>query len=109
MPLVTPPNGKLDDLAPTLTSASDAELADIAATRRGLILAPLLAALPAAFLVDPARAIDYTQTQVTLPNQMQWKPWSAGGAGALWKAQPCSARSTSPGRTRFLCAGIPAT
>ena len=70
---VTPPNGKLRGLAATLTSASDAELVDIAATRRGLILAPLLAALPAALLVDPARAIDYTQTQVTLPDQMQWK------------------------------------
>jgi hypothetical protein len=44
MPLVAPPNGKLHGLARKLTSASDAELADIAATRRGLILAPLLAA-----------------------------------------------------------------
>jgi hypothetical protein len=48
MPLVTPPNGKLNGLARALTSASDAELANIAATRRGLVLAPLLAALPAA-------------------------------------------------------------
>jgi hypothetical protein len=87
MPSVTPPNGKLHGLAATLTSASDAELVDIAATRRGLILAPLLAALPAALLADPAHAIDYTQTQVTLPDQMQWKPWIAGGAeGAMESA-----------------------
>ena len=41
MPIVAPPNGKLHGLARKLTSASDAELADIATTRRGLILAPL--------------------------------------------------------------------
>jgi hypothetical protein len=43
MPFVAPPTGKLADLARTLASASDAELNDIAATRRGLTLAPLLA------------------------------------------------------------------
>ena len=74
MPLVTPLNAKLQDLARTLSSASDAELADIGATRRGLILAPLLAALPAALLADPAHAVDPTETQITLPDQMQWKP-----------------------------------
>jgi hypothetical protein len=109
MPLVTPPNGKLGDLARTLTSASDAELVDIAATRRGLILAPLLAALPAALLADPAHAVDPSETQITLPDQVQWKPWSAGGAAGAMKAPPCSAQSTRPGRTRFWCAGIPAT
>jgi len=87
MPIVAPPNGKLHGLARKLTSASDAELADIATTRRGLILAPLLAALPAALLADPAHAVDPTQTQITLPDQMQWKPWSAGGAaGAMESA-----------------------
>ena len=88
MPLVAPPNGKLHGLARKLTSASDAELADIAATRRGLILAPLLAAaLPIALLADPAHAIDPTQTQIILPDQMLWKPWSAGGAvGAMESA-----------------------
>jgi hypothetical protein len=87
MPFVVPPTGKLADLARTLASASDAEFADIAATRRGLILAPLLAALPAALLADPAHAVDPTQTQITLPDQMQWKPWSAGGAaGAMESA-----------------------
>jgi len=52
MPLVTLLNAKLQDLARTLSSASDAELADIGATRRGLILAPLLAALPAGFVEE---------------------------------------------------------
>jgi hypothetical protein len=65
---------KLEDLARALTYAADGDLKDLAATRRGLILAPLLAALPAALLADPARAIDPAQTQVTLPEQYQWKP-----------------------------------
>ena len=37
------------------------DLSDLAATRRGLILAPLLAALPAVFFTDPAHAIDPTK------------------------------------------------
>jgi hypothetical protein len=79
MPLTSPPTGKIVNLARMLTSATDGELDDLAATRRGLMLAPLLAALPAALFPDPARAIDPNQTQVTLPDQMQWKPWNAGG------------------------------
>jgi RNA-splicing ligase RtcB len=47
------------------------ELNDIAGTRRGLILAPLLAALPAELLTDSAHAVDPTQTQITLPDQME--------------------------------------
>ena len=87
MPPVTPSAAKFANLARTLTSASDAELHNIAATRRSLILAPLLAALPAALLTDPAHAVDPTQTQITQPDQMQWKPWSAGGAaGAMESA-----------------------
>lgn len=87
MPLVTPPAGTLATLARTLTSALDAAPNDMAATRRGLMLAPLLAALPVALVTDPAHAVDPAQTQVTLPDQMQWKPWSAGGAeGAMESA-----------------------
>jgi hypothetical protein len=37
------------------------------------MLAPLIAALPASFASDPARAIDPNETQVTLPDQFQWK------------------------------------
>jgi hypothetical protein len=87
MPLIAPSSGKLADLARTLAAASDAEAGDIAATRRSLMLAPLLAALPAMLLSDAAHAVDPTQTQVTLPDQMQWKPWSAGGPqGAMESA-----------------------
>jgi hypothetical protein len=71
---LAPPTTKLEALAHTLTSPTGGDLKDLAATRRGLILAPLLAALPVALLADPARAIDPAQTQVTLPDQYQWKP-----------------------------------
>jgi hypothetical protein len=78
MPLTPPPTAKLERLARTLTSATDGDLQglakDLAATRRALLFAPLLAALPAALLPDPAHAIDPAQTQVTLPDQYQWKP-----------------------------------
>ena len=50
------------------------QLAEQVATRRGLLLAPLLAALPLGLMSRPAAAIDPTQTQVTLPDQFQWKP-----------------------------------
>jgi len=71
---IVSPTTKLEDLARTLTSPTDGNLKDFAATRRELILAPLLGTLPAALLADPAHAIDSTQTQVTLPDQYQWKP-----------------------------------
>ena len=97
MPPVTPPAAKFADLARTLTSASDAELHDIAATRRSLILAPLLAALPAALLTDPAHAVDPTQTQITQPDQMQWKPWSAGGAAGAMESAAVFGAIDKPG------------
>jgi hypothetical protein len=48
-------------------SPARSELNDIAGTRRGLILA----ALPAELLTDSAHAVDPTQTQITLPDQME--------------------------------------
>jgi hypothetical protein len=65
---------KLEDFAFTLASVTDGNLKEFAATRRGLILAPVLAALPVSLLADQAHAIDPTQTQVILPDQYQWKP-----------------------------------
>jgi hypothetical protein len=87
MTLKPSPTEKIEDLARMLTFASDRDLRDLAATRRGLLLAPLLAALPAAFFSDPAHAIDPSETQVMLPDRMQWKPWNAGGpTGAMESA-----------------------
>jgi hypothetical protein len=72
--LTPPPAAALQHLARTLRSATDPDLTDLAATRRGLLLAPLLAALPAALIAGPAHAIDPAQTQVQLPDQYVWKP-----------------------------------
>ena len=47
---------------------------NLATSRRGLMLASFIAALPASLVSDPAHAIDSNETQVTLPNQFEWKP-----------------------------------
>jgi hypothetical protein len=87
MSLTPSPTRKIERLARTLSSAQDRDLHDLAATRRGLLLAPLLAALPAALFSDPAYAINPNETQITMPDQMQWKPWNANGpAGAMESA-----------------------
>jgi hypothetical protein len=69
---------KSNPLAHTPQSAKDRDLHHFAASRRGLLLAPLLAALPAVLSSDPAHAIDPNETQVTLPDQYRWKPGLQG-------------------------------
>jgi hypothetical protein len=64
----TPP---LDAIARLLSDATA-----VPASRRALMLTPLLAALPAAFAATPAAAIDPNETQVTLPEQYKWQSWS---------------------------------
>lgn len=51
---------------------------DVSATRRRVLLAPLLAAVPLAMAGSSARAggIDPSQTAITLPDAMKWVPWS---------------------------------
>jgi hypothetical protein len=76
--LAPPPASTTDPLAvilPHLHNLASTDLAatNLAATRRGLLLAPLLAALPLGFLTDPAAAIDPSQTQVMLPDQFKWQ------------------------------------
>jgi len=91
------PARKLEDLTRTLTSATDGDLKDLAATRRGLILAPLLAALPATLLIDRAQAIDPAQTQVTLPDQYRWKPGLAGAPAQSVETVPVFGATDKPG------------
>jgi hypothetical protein len=93
----TPPTAKLEDLARTLTSAQDVDLKDFAATRRGLLLAPLLAALPAALIADPAHAIDPNETQVTLPDQYQWEPGLPGAPAQSVETVPVFGATDKPG------------
>jgi hypothetical protein len=93
----TLPKAKVEDLARTLTFAPDVDLKDFAATRRGLLLAPLLAALPAALIADPARAIDPNETQVTLPDQYQWKPGLPGAPAQSVETVPVFGATDKPG------------
>jgi hypothetical protein len=53
---------------------------DICATRRGLLIAPLLAALPLAMSGATAGAgrIDPAETAITLPDAIKWSAWSGG-------------------------------
>jgi hypothetical protein len=72
--------------APPTFPASAADLRAIASilanapaatpSRRGLLLAPLLAGLPLGFASTPARALDPSETQITLPDQFPWQPLS---------------------------------
>ena len=78
MPLTPLPAGRIKHFARTLQSAKGRDIHDLAASRRGLLLAPLLAALPAVLSSDPAHAIDPNETQVTLPDQYHWKPGLQG-------------------------------
>jgi hypothetical protein len=54
----------------------------LAVTRREIVVAPLLAALPIALSVATARAgqIDPTQTAITPASAIQWDVWSGGPA-----------------------------
>jgi hypothetical protein len=93
----TPLTAKLEDLAHTLTPAQDVDSKDFAATRRGLLLAPLLAALPAALIADPAHAIDPNETQVTLPDQYQWQPGLPDAPAQSVETVPVFGATDKPG------------
>jgi hypothetical protein len=62
-----------DNLFPFLVA-----IPDLCATRRRILLAPLLAAVPFVMAGTAAQAgkIDPSETAVTLPDAMQWVPWS---------------------------------
>ena len=47
-------------------------------TRRGVLLAPLLAALPFGLLSTTAKALDPAETEITLPDQYKWTAWTGG-------------------------------
>jgi len=51
---------------------------DVWASRRRILLAPLLAAVPLAMAGSAAQAgrIDPSQTVITLPDAMKWVPWT---------------------------------
>jgi hypothetical protein len=94
---IAPPAMKLEDFAGTLISAMDSNPKDFAATRRGLMLAPLVAVLPAALLADSARALDPAQTQITLPDQYQWKPALPNAPARSVETVPVFGATDKPG------------
>ena len=50
----------------------------LSATRRRLLLAPLLAALPLGLSAGRAAGINPSETQVTLPDAIKWTAWPVG-------------------------------
>ncbi len=72
-------------------------LQNLATSRRGLILAPFIAALPASLVSDPAQAIDPNETQVILPDQFQWKPGLLGAPAQSVETVPVFGATDKPG------------
>jgi hypothetical protein len=94
-PLVSPPTAnttKAETLARLLPLAQN-----LAASRRGLLLAPLFAALPASLFSAQAEAIDLNETQVTLPDQYQWKPALPGAPAGSAETVPVFGATDKPG------------
>ena len=91
-PPAADPHSEPQDLARAVPLAQS-----LAASRRGLLLAPLLAALPASLLSGPAQAIDPNETQVTLPDQYQWKPALPGAPPRSVETVPVFGATDRPG------------
>jgi len=72
-------------------------LQNLATSRRGLMLVPFIAALPASLITNPARAIDPNETQVTLPDQFQWKPGMPGAPSRSVETAPVFGATDKPG------------
>jgi hypothetical protein len=72
-------------------------LRNLATSRRGLMLVPFIAALPASLITNPARAIDPNETQVTLPDQFQWKPGMPGAPSRSVETAPVFGATDKPG------------
>jgi hypothetical protein len=72
-------------------------LQDLATSRRGFMLAPFIAALPASLVSDPAQAIDPNETQVILPDQFQWKPALPSAPAQSVETVPVFGATDKPG------------
>ena len=101
-----PPTAKPQDQADELTRLAPL-LQNLAASRRGLLLAPLLAALPASLLSGPAQAIDPNETQVMLPDQYQWKPALPGAPPRSVETVPVFGATDKPGQYAVLIKWYP--
>lgn len=87
--------------SPTQKADAVARLAPLlqkfAASRRGVMLAPFLAALPASLISDEAHAIDPNATQVTLPDQFRWKSAVPGAPTKSVETVPVFGATDKPG------------
>jgi hypothetical protein len=72
-------------------------LRNLTTSRRGIMLAPLIAALPASLITNPAQAIDPNETQVTLPDQFRWKPGLPGAPSPSVETAPVFGATDKPG------------
>lgn len=53
-------------------------LLDVGSTRRRLVLASLLSVLPLGLSATRAAALNPSETQITLPDQIKWTAWTGG-------------------------------
>jgi hypothetical protein len=72
-------------------------LRNLTTSRRGIMLAPLIAALAASLITNPAQAIDPNETQVTLPDQFRWKPGLPGAPSPSVETAPVFGATDKPG------------
>jgi hypothetical protein len=96
-----PPTAKPQDQADELAHLAPL-LQNLAASRRGLLLAPLLAALPASLLSGAAQAVDPNETQVTLPDQYHWKPALPAAPPRSVETVPVFGATDKPGQYAVL-------
>ncbi|MGA2895416.1 MAG: cupin domain-containing protein [Xanthobacteraceae bacterium] len=82
-------------------------LQNLATSRRRLMLAPFIAALPAILPSGPAQAIDPDETQVTLPDQFQWKPGLPGAPTHSVETAPVFGATDQPGSYAVLVKWYP--
>jgi len=69
------------DLSPehlTLLGSRNSSALAVPSTRRRLLLCPLLAALPLGLSTEEAAALNPSETQITLPDQIKWMAWTTG-------------------------------
>ena len=74
------------------------QLAARAATRRGLLLAPLVAALPLGLISGPAAAIDPRKLRSRCPTSIHGSRRLPGCRRTRWRPRRSLARPTGPGR-----------
>ena len=89
----------------TESAAALAQIQNLAPNRRGLLLAPLLAALPAGLLRAPRTRSTRTKRKSPSPTLSYGKAAGATDRRIPSRWRACSARPRSPARTWCWCAG----